>query len=149
LGNDLPGLGVGVSEYSDVADQPKRVANIVQDLVKRGFSHNDIVLLSCRGVGNSIFSELSHVGGVPIRKPTGEYDASGDEILTKGKITFNSVYRYKGQESPAVIMVDVDPRSDHRERNERVLYCGMTRATVRLEMVIQSENPENQRFLEG
>ena len=67
--------------------------------------------------------------------------------MTEGKLTFDSVYRFKGQEAPAVILVDVDPREDRLEREERLLFCGMTRATVRLELVVNSKNEYNRRFL--
>jgi len=60
---------------------------------------------------------------------------------------FDSVYRFKGQEAPAVILVDVDPNTEYLTRAERILFCGMTRATVRLELVVNSENGYNSRFL--
>jgi hypothetical protein len=47
------------------------VARIVQDLVKQGFSHDDIVILTCHGVQNSVFSTLDAVGGVKLRRFTG------------------------------------------------------------------------------
>ena len=49
-----------------------------------------------------------------------------------------------------VILVDVDPESTPKGivRAERVLFCGMTRATVRLEMVVKSDNDYNRRFLD-
>ena len=79
---------------------------------------------------------------------SGDYDACGNQVLTDGQITFESIYRFKGQESPAVILVDIDPRVDRRDREDRLLYCGMTRATIRLDLVVCSGNPETRRFLE-
>ena len=46
-----------------------------------------------------------------------------------------------------MILVDVDPKEKESGRTERVIYCGMTRATVRLEMVVNKENEYNKRFL--
>ena len=80
---------------------------------------------------------------------TYDYDAEGNQILTDGKLTFESIYRFKGQEAPAVILVDVDPREDRRGREEQLLYCGMTRATVRLDLVVREGNPTNRRFLQA
>ena len=40
------------------------------------------------------------------------------------------------------------PLAERLEREERLLYCGMTRATVRLDLVVQQDNPANRRFLE-
>ena len=39
------------------------VARIVQELVTRGFSHDDIVILTCHGIQNSVFS-IHHVSDV-------------------------------------------------------------------------------------
>jgi len=75
--------------------------------------------------------------------------AESNQVLTEGQLAFDSIYRYQGQESPAVILVDVDPRAERRERAERLLYCGMTRASVRLDLVVRAGNPENRRFLEA
>ena len=84
-----------------------------------------------------------------LRRYTGAYDADGNQVLTPGQLTFESVYHFKGQEAPAVFLVDVDPAADRLEREERLLYCGMTRATVRLDLVVRADNPANRRFLES
>lgn len=39
------------------------------------------------------------------------------------------------------------PLAERLEREERLLYCGMTRATVRLDLVVQQDNPANRRLL--
>lgn len=146
-GNHLPGLGVVVHAYTSADEQPKIVGKAVQNLMRHGFSHDDIVVISCRGAQSSVFSHLDKVGGVGLRHFTGEYDSSGRQIMTEGKLTFDSVYRFKGQEAPAVILVDVDPKPERLEREERLLFCGMTRATVRLELVVNRENDYNRRFI--
>ena len=107
-----------------------------------------IVIVTCRGVRNSVLSDLDQVGGIDLRRFFGDYDAQGNQVLTDGQLTFESIYRFKGQESPAVILVDIDPRADRRDREDRLLYCGMTRATIRLDLVACSCNPETRRFLE-
>jgi superfamily I DNA and RNA helicase len=81
-------------------------------------------------------------GRVKLRRFTGEYDRHGNQVLSAGRLTFESVHRFKGQEAPAVILVDVDAAPDSPERLlrwQRVLYCGMTRATVRLDAVRGTE----------
>ena len=37
-----------------------------------------------------------------------------------------------------------DPMADKGEMFQRLLYSGMTRATVRLELVVKADNPLNQ-----
>ena len=146
-GNDLPGLGVAVHSYTDADEQPKIAGKIVQQLMRHGFSRDDIVVISCRGTQNSVFSQCDQVGGVRLRHFTGEYDQDGRQVMTEGHLMFDSIYRFKGQEAPAVILVDVDPNTQYLTREERVMFCGMTRATVRLELLVNSENDYNSRFL--
>jgi len=143
--NDLPGLGVGVHGYADPDDQVRIVDRIIQDRVRQGFDHEDIVILSCHGVEKSVFFDADAIGGIPLRRPTKEYRGHR-QVFTPGRVGYDSIYRYKGQQSPAVILVDVDPDSDRLERAQRTLYCGMTRATVRLDIVPKEDNPENEIF---
>ena len=104
------------------------------------FDHHDIVVLTCHGVGNSVFSTCEKVGNVRLRRFTGDCDLFGNQLSTDGQLAFDSIYRFKGQEAPAVILVDVDPSPDRMDRALRLLYCGMTRATVRLEILFNRAN---------
>ena len=148
FGNELPGLGVGVYGYDKDIDQIKVVTAIIQNLTKnQGFSLDDIVVITCRGAGSSIFSNMDKIGGVKVRSYTGDYDSDGNQLLTDGDLVFDSVYRFKGKESPAVILVDVNPSADKLEVWPRILYCGMTRATIRLDIVVSENNPENKELI--
>lgn len=143
--NDLPGLGVGTHHYKAPEDQPDMVGRAVDKLLARGFSYDDIVVLTCRGVGGSVFSDLDKAGVHTLSRFTSGYNPAGGQIWTKGKLRFDSVYRFKGQQAPAVILVDVDPSSEEgrKDRDQRILFCGATRATVRLELVMKEDNPLN------
>ena len=149
--NELPGLGVGVTRYDSPADQPGLVVKIVGDLLARGFSHGQIVVLTTHhvvtvGGPRSVLDGPARVGNYRLRRFTGEYDLLGNQLTTSGQITFDSVGRFKGQESPAVILVDVDPDPAEQARADRLLFAGMSRATVRLELVMRAGNPLNGRF---
>jgi len=145
--NDLPGLGVGITPYSKAADQPAAVAKIVQDLLEQRFSHDDIVVLTLRGSGESIFSSRERVGAYTLRRFTQGYDLFGNQLMTPGKVLFESVRRFKGQQAPAIVLVDIDPMPDKGEAFKRLLYSGMTRATVRLELLLKEDNPLNEMWL--
>jgi hypothetical protein len=144
--NDLPGLGVGVSGYNEPEDQPKIVSKIVTSLLKQGFEHSDIVVLTCHGINNSVFSRLDKVGEYRLAKFDGSYDMFGNQNLTKGNLQFDSIYRFKGQQAPAIILVDVDPSPGRLIQQEKLLFCGMTRPTVRLELVVNSTNSYCAKF---
>jgi hypothetical protein len=151
LGNDLPGLGVGVTAYGDEAQQPGLVARIIARLVQQGFAHRDIVILTMRhmvtpGGERSIFSARERVGNYRLRRFGGQYDLLGNQILSDGQVLFDSIGRFKGQQAPAVILVDVDSDGAPGDQVERLLLTGMTRATVRLEMVVKADDPLAARF---
>lgn len=48
---------------------------------------------------------------------------------------------YKGQQAPVVILVDLDETLERNDWATGVLYCAMTRATVRLELVVKKDCP--------
>ncbi len=145
--NDLPGMGVGVHTYDKPEQQKEIVDRIVRELVKQKFSHDDIVILTCRGVDNSVFTGTDQIAGQSVRRFVG-YDDQGNQKFTDGKICFDSVYRFKGQQAPAVVLVDVDPTPKNQDREERALFSGMTRATVRLEMVVNGNNLANKAIID-
>jgi len=141
--NDLPGLGVSVAGYDDPAEQAAIVARLIDRLLRMGFAHGDIVILSTRGTGHSALSGCERLGNLTLAHFTGDYDAQGNQILTDGQIRFETIYRFKGQQAPAVILVDADPEGRADGRDLRLLFTGMTRATVRLEIVARRANPRN------
>ena len=69
--------------------------------------------------------------------------------MEPGQLTFDSVYRFKGQQAPAVILTDIDPGPDRLAHTERLLFTAMTRATVRLELVVRETNSILSRLASG
>ena len=53
------------------------------------------------------------------------------------------------QQAPAVILVDLDETIKKDDWATGILYCAMTRATVRLELVVKSECPWIETFREN
>ncbi len=138
--NDLPGLGVGVTPYGDPADQPTIVGRLVGRLLGQRFEPKQIVVLSCRGRDRAALRDVQRVGNYTLARFSGEYDLFGNQIPTPGQILFDTVRRFKGQQAPAVILTDVDPGESRLREDLMVLFCGMTRATVRLEVVCNGQS---------
>lgn len=138
--NQLPGLGVRAEALKDSAHLVKAVAHRIKELVKMGFNQSQIAIVSCRGIQSSALAEATKVGPYALKRFTGEY-CNGEQIYTDGDITFESIYRFKGQQAPAVILVDLDARLDQSDVRRHILYCGMTRATVRLELLYTEDCP--------
>ena len=145
--NPLPGLGVGVATYKEAGEQSKRVAAIVTELVRTGFRHSDIVILSMRGLARATFAHEKRVGAFTLSRPTGAYDLLGNQLFENGQLRFDTVYRFKGQQAPAIILTDVDPDQDRPDHAERLLFTAMTRATVRLELIIREGNSAAERLM--
>ncbi len=60
------------------------------------------------------------------------YTADGHRRLTAGRLTLDSIRRFKGRESLAIILVDVDFPDWRGHRALKVLYTVMTRAGLDL-----------------
>jgi len=79
---------------------------------------------------------MSQIAKLPLRRFTGEYDMFGNQVLTDGKIRLDSLYRFKGQQAAAVIVVELDDEFASHDDWQRALFTAMTRATVRLELLV-------------
>ncbi|NEV65089.1 NERD domain-containing protein/DEAD/DEAH box helicase [Thiorhodococcus minor] len=139
--NDLPGLGADVHLYDDPSEQPRLVGRIVGRLLKERFRPQDIAILSCRGIESTALKDVQRVGNRSLARFTGDYDLFGNQIYSQGQVLFDTVRRFKGQQAPAVILTDISPRTDRLAQELQVLFCGMTRATVRLELVCDGTSP--------
>lgn len=146
---NVPGMGVGVTSYEEPQDQVKLLRTRINKLRSQGFANEDIVVLTCKGLDKSELYGLKQIAGVDIRKFTLEYTADHKPIYTDGRIRFDSVHRFKGGQAPCVILVDVDPPDWRVESGRPVLFCGMTRATLRLELLVRADNEHVQTYLEA
>jgi len=143
----IPGMGVGVTAYGDPKEQVKLLAGKINALRARGFANEDIVVLTCGGLSASPLYGCETIAGVAVRKFLQRYDDKRQPAFSGGLISFESVRRYKGGQAPVVILTDVDPRADHELLARRVITCGLTRATVRVEMLVKADNPLNRIYL--
>ncbi len=143
--SDIPGLGVGITGYDDAGDQPRLAAKLADGLIRQGFKADDIALVTMRGQNSSPLSGCDRLGPFTVRHFAG-YDDYGNQMMTDGQLHFDSVRRFKGLQAPAVILCDVDPDPERLEE-QRMLYCGMTRATVRLELLANRANPFYEKCL--
>ena len=109
--------------------------------VDGSFKLEDIAIVSCRGMQSTAMADVARIGKHKVRKFTGDYDANNEQIYTEGDLNFDTIFRYKGQQAPVVILVDLDETIKREDYWTGVLYCAMTRPTVRLELVVQKDCP--------
>ncbi len=112
-----------------------------------GFSLADIAVLSWRGRESSQVLKADSLGPWTLRKATGQRDADGDEIYTRGELLCETVHRFKGQAVGAIVFTemelsaapvvedDVEVRARQENHWHRV-YVGLTRAQAYVGMVM-------------
>ena len=70
-----------------------------------------------------------------MRKFTGQFDKASNPVWSQGQLLADTVYRFKGQACPYVILCEVDFEAlDDQQR--RKLFVGMTRAQLQLSIVM-------------
>lgn len=114
-----------------VVDATKRA---ITQALALGFRRQDIVVLSFHGRGHSCFTSLDQLGPHRLRHFTGAYDLFGNPQYHDGDVLLYSVYRFKGQAAPCVILTEID-FDTLDERAARKLFVGATRATMKLMLV--------------
>ena len=116
-------------------------ASAVEALLHRGFDLADIVVITGRGRVKSKLLNIDRIGQYSTRHFTGNYTSDGDQIWTTGELTTETVYRFKGQSSPAIVLSEVDfTEMTEVERNK--LFVGLTRAQMALEIVLSPSADE-------
>jgi superfamily I DNA and RNA helicase len=102
-----------------------------------GFRKQDIAIVTFAGRGNSRLLPFDKLGPHALKRFSGRYDMFGNPEYEAGEILIETVYRFKGQAAPCVILTEVDFEAlDTLAR--RKLFVGMTRARMRLIMVMST-----------
>lgn len=125
-------------EYCDRKQLLEATAAAVDNLLAQGFDLNDIVVLTACGRDRSKLLAEERIGKYRTRQFTGRYTTNGDPIWTTGELLVESVYRYKGQSSPAIVLSEID-FSELDLKEKRKLFVGMTRSQVALELVLSTQ----------
>lgn len=96
---------------------------IIDRLIGDGVKNSEIVILTCKTADKSVVNEYVKNG------------------LYKDKIKFTTCRKFKGLESDAVILVDVDYRT-FTEKNALIYYVGASRAKLFLSIVANLSDNE-------
>lgn len=75
------------------------------------------------------------IGDLRLRRFTGRYEEGGGAIWTDGDLMAETVRRFKGQSAPAVVLTECE-LSELDAVSRRLLFVGLTRASLSLEWVI-------------
>ena len=138
---EFPGFRV----YKNEKELLKLTATAVESLRQEGFRMEDIVVLTGHGHARSALLHADRIGPFSLRKFTGKYTPDGEALWQEGELMVESVFRFKGQSIPAVVISEID-FGELTPLEKRKLFVGLTRAQMRVEMVI---SPEVERCFVG
>ncbi len=109
----IKGVPANIHYRETPGEAIKRVEAIIEELKENGIS--EVTILTCKNETNSILKNVCNNG-------------------TFKKKVFTTCRKYKGLESDAIILVDVDAETFGSEAAQR-FYVGASRARLRLEIV--------------
>jgi hypothetical protein len=112
----------------------QRVKEAIRLCFGAGFRAEDVAIVSWRGREQSALLRHDRLGTNALRSFTGQYDLLGQPAYSEGDVLIESVYRFKGQSAPAVILAEID-FDTLDERALRKLFVGATRAMMKLVLV--------------
>ncbi len=131
--NPVPGDEVHIEEVAD-ADLPATLAARIDRLCMQGFAADEIVVLTGHGQSSSAVFPLDRLGAHAPRRFTG-FTAEGVAQFSGGDVPVETLWRFKGQQAPAVILCEFDGDLG-QPATVRKLYSAATRATRRLEILL-------------
>jgi hypothetical protein len=131
----IAGANVELLTYTDTGSLIDATTRAVSLGLQAGFRKSDIALVTFGGRERSQLMRLERLGPHQLRSFTGRYDLLGAPEFCAGDVLIETVYRFKGQAAPCVVLTEVDfERLD--ELTQRKLFVGMTRASMKLVVVL-------------
>lgn len=137
-GSPLDGSDVDILTYQDTAGLVAQTKKAIGNAIGLGFKRELIALLTFRGKQESALTAYDQLGPYRLKSFTGKYDLLGSPIFSDGDLLVESVYRFKGQSAPCVILSEID-FATLDDKALRKLFVGATRATLKL-LLVMSES---------
>lgn len=119
-----------------------RTTDAIHACLDKGFQLSQIAVLSWRGLDRSQLLKLDQLGPWHVTRYSGQFDDQQRPIHTQGDLRIETLRRFKGQSAPAIVLTEIDEES-WTDLHRRMLFVGMTRASMHLELVL-SDRVEQQ-----
>ncbi|MDR0530616.1 MAG: NERD domain-containing protein, partial [Oscillospiraceae bacterium] len=117
---------------ADTTEQARaRIAERIRYYTDQGIAKKDIVIITVKTKEDSVLSNQASVCGYPLAN---EPDAPG--------VFFTTSRKFKGLESPVVLVVDLDASTFSSEKKRRVFYVGASRAKNCLDSIAVLDNTQ-------
>lgn len=123
--------------YADAESLLAATKRAVTRALQSGFRIGDTVLVTFSGRERSALRGFDQIGPHRLKSWQGRYDLFGQPEFSEGELLIETVYRFKGQSAPCVILTEVD-FDVFDELAQRKLFVGFTRASMKL-LVVLSE----------
>lgn len=138
-GSPLAGAELDIVTYDSTAQLIEETKLAITRCQRLGFRRDMISVITFRGRERSALMPFDALGPYRLRKFTGAYDLLGAPLCTDGDVTLETVFRFKGQSSPAVVLteIDFDSLDDNAARR---IFVGATRATMKLILVMSARS---------
>ena len=137
-GSPLDGSEVEILTYAGHADLMDKTKTAITRGLGAGFKKDNISVVTYRGREHSSFTPLDKLGPHALKAFTGQYDLLGSPIYSDGELFVDSVHRFKGQSAPCIVFTEID-FEELDEAALRKLFVGMTRAAMKLVMVVSDK----------
>lgn len=98
---------------------------------KYGYEYSDIVILSLKKEENSILKGVNKLAGIPILR-----EKSNSAVL------FTTSRKFKGLESRAIIITDIDESCFNNDEKKRNFYVACSRATQHLALFVNADDEQ-------
>ena len=107
----------------------------LKKLLAEGYTASQIAVISFAGRERSELSAATHLAGLSTRRFLGTYDSAGNALWSQGELLVETIYRFKGQSAPVVVLCEIDFK-ELSAKELRKLFVGFTRAQLRLECLM-------------
>lgn len=126
------------------SSEPGASLNALQQCLTKlwedGYSPEQVAVISYHGAKTSEVIKLDEIGGYKTKRFS-NYDEAGNALWTNGALLVESVYRYKGQSMPVVVLCEVDFQ-ELTEKEKRKLFVGLTRGQLRVDIVLSESSAQ-------
>ena len=137
-GSPIMGSDVEIVTYANTTQMIECTKSAITRYVGMGYTRSEIALVSFRGREKSLLMSFTQLGPHTLKTFTGRYDLLGDPVYSDGELLLETVYRFKGQAAPCVVLTEVDFES-FDEIAKRKIFVGATRARMHLTMIISEQ----------
>lgn len=131
----MAGREIECLTYRDDEGLQSQTKHAISLALRAGFRREDVVVITMVGIARSTLLNRTSLGPHRFKAFRGKYDLFGNPEYTDGDVLIDTVYRFKGQSAPCVILTELDFETID-DATRRKLFVGMTRASMHLLLVM-------------